>query len=103
VAHLLPTWDEYTVAYRDRSAALPPGGSLDPALFPYGALSNVVTIDGCVRGAWSRSVTRSSVRVSIRLLAAADEVEMAALNGAAGRLGRFLELPADLTCTDAAD
>src|SRR5467141_167303 len=55
VAHLLPNFDEYTVGYRDRSALLPTGGRFDPSLFSFGSmLSNVVTIDGIVRGAWRR-------------------------------------------------
>ena len=44
IAHLLPNFDEYTVAYRDRSAIVPER-PVDPRLFSYGSmLSNVLLI-----------------------------------------------------------
>lgn len=97
VAHLLPNWDEYTVGYRDREAALPPDRAFDPALFSFGSiLSNVVTIAGRVRGAWRRIIRRGSVRVEIRLLDQLDRTEIVAVEEAGGRLGRFLEVPVEL-------
>jgi winged helix DNA-binding protein len=48
-AHLLPNFDEYTVSYRDRAAAIDPDLPFNPALFSYGnILSNVVTLGGRV-------------------------------------------------------
>jgi hypothetical protein len=97
VAHLLPNWDEYTVGYRDRDAAMPADGLFDPALFPFGSiLSNVVTVAGRVRGSWRRTAARGSVCVEIRTLDRLDHAEVAAVEVAAGHLGRFLELPVEL-------
>jgi hypothetical protein len=92
LAHLLPNWDEYTVGYRDRAAALPADRPFDPALFPFGSiLSNVVIIAGRVRGTWRRTITRGKVRVELRLLDRLDLTERVAVEEAAGRLGPFLE------------
>ena len=45
VAHLLPNFDEYTVAYRDRAAVMHADCAFDPALFSFGSiLANVVTV-----------------------------------------------------------
>jgi hypothetical protein len=96
VAHLLPTWDEYTVAYRDRAAALPPGGELEVAAFPYGILSNVVTIRGQVRGAWRRITAKRDVRLEIRSVDTPNAAEVSAIEEAVQRFGRFLEAPAEL-------
>jgi hypothetical protein len=97
VAHLLPNFDEYTVAYRDR-AAIHPDGPFDPALFSFGSvLANVVTVGGRVRGAWRRTTTRGGVRVEIRLLDPLKPAERAAVEEAGRRLGRFLERPVELT------
>jgi hypothetical protein len=98
VAHLLPNWDEYTVAYRDRAAAMHPELSFDPALFSFGSiLSNVVTGGGRVRGSWSRTVSGGRVRIEARLLAPLAAPEAAAVQGAADRITGFLGQQVELT------
>ena len=78
--HLLPNFDEYLVAYRDRSAALDPDLDYNPAVFPFGSiLSNVVLVDGRVRGGWRK--TRGGVEV--RLLGTLSPAQKVALNTAA--------------------
>ncbi len=105
VAHLLPNFDEYTVAYRDRSALLDPKIPFDATSFAYyrdaspmgGILSNVVTIGGRVRGAWSRALTPGLVKVDVRSLAPMSRSEAGAVRRAAARLGRFLAARVELT------
>lgn len=97
VAHLLPNFDEYTVAYRDRTAAVHADRLFEPALFSFGSiLSNVVVVGGRVRGAWRRTVARG-VHVDVRLLDQLAPVEVAAVEEAGQRLGHFLESPVTLT------
>jgi len=102
-AHLLPNFDEYTVAYRDRAEILHADQPFDPALFARAGtsrsssisfasiLSNVVTVGGRVRGSWRRTVARGGVRVDVQPLDRFKRAETAAVEDAAGRLGRFLE------------
>jgi len=97
VAHLLPNFDELTVAYRDRSAADHPEGRFDPDLFAFGSiLSNVLVIGGRVRGAWHRVVRPRSARVQVRLLDPLRPAERAAVDRAADRMSRFLERPVEI-------
>lgn len=96
-AHLLPNWDEYTVGYRDREAALPPNQPFDPTLFSFGSiLSNVATIAGRVRGAWRRVSTSGSIRVELRMLDRLEAAEGEAIEESGQRLSRFLEQPVEL-------
>jgi hypothetical protein len=96
-AHLLPNFDEYTVAYRDRAAAVHREVRFEPAMFSFGSiLANVVVVAGRVRGAWRRTSTPAGVRVEIRLLARLKPAEVAAVEAAARRLGGFLERPLKL-------
>jgi hypothetical protein len=98
VAHLLPNFDEYTVAYRDRSATVHGGAPFDPALFSFGSvLANVVTIGGRVRGAWRRLAARAGFRVEIRLLDRLDNAEEAAVEEVGRRLSRFHERTVELS------
>lgn len=90
-AHLLPNFDEYTVGYRDRSAVLNPDCPFDPTLFSFGSiLSNIVTIEGQVRGAWRRTVTGPEVRVDVRLITPLEPAEIAGVWRVADRMSRFL-------------
>ena len=98
VAHLLPNFDEYTVAYRDRAAAVDDDRPFEPALFSFGSiLSNVLTIGGRVRGSWRRTVAGRGVRVAVRSLDRLEPSEAAAVEEAGQRLGRFLERPVELS------
>jgi hypothetical protein len=93
-AHLLPNFDEYTVAYRHRAAIMDAERRFDASLFSFGSvLSNVVVLDGTVRGAWRRTVTPRHVEVELRLLGPLQSAELAAVEKAADRLSRFLERP----------
>jgi hypothetical protein len=97
VAHLLPNFDEYTVGYRDRAAALHPDRPFDPTFFSFGSiLANVLVIGGLVRGSWRRLVGRATVRVEIRLLGKLSGAERAAVETAGRRLGEYLERPLEL-------
>ncbi|HYM96071.1 MAG TPA: crosslink repair DNA glycosylase YcaQ family protein, partial [Candidatus Sulfotelmatobacter sp.] len=97
VAHLLPNFDEYTVAYRDRAAILHPDRAFDPTLFSFGSvLANVVTIGGLVVGAWRRTAAGKDLRVEVRPLGRVSPVEASLVEGAGERLSRYLGRPVDL-------
>ncbi|MFI5270054.1 MAG: winged helix DNA-binding domain-containing protein, partial [Chloroflexota bacterium] len=97
VAHLLPNFDEYTVGYRDRADILDPGDPLDSAMFSFGnVLSNVLVIDGQVRGAWRRSLAGAGVRVDVQVARSLNRAEILAVEKAALGLGCFLDCKLDL-------
>jgi hypothetical protein len=93
VAHLLPNFDEYTVAYRDRAEILQAGRTYDP----FFVLSNVVTIGGTIRAGWRRTPKRNGVQVEISALNRFAHTEISAVEEAVRRLGRYLELPVQLS------
>jgi hypothetical protein len=89
-AHLLPNFDEFTVGYRDRRAIID-SAAFDPSLFSFGSvLSNVVTIDGLVKGAWQRTIEREFVRIQLRLPTKFTRAEMSLVRVAAQRYASFL-------------
>jgi hypothetical protein len=87
-AWLLPPFDEYTVAYRDRSEVVDPrfaarasaGGMLHP----------LVVVDGGVAGTWRRTLAKGAVRVSVQPFSRLAKGEWEAIASAAERYGRFL-------------
>ncbi len=61
--HLLPSWDEYTVAYKDRSLVINPNFQTESG---HGIFSPIVVIDGKIKGIWRRDLKTSSVDIEIR-------------------------------------
>jgi hypothetical protein len=95
-AHLLPNFDEYTVAYRDRDQ-LYVDGPFDRSVFSFGSvLANVVTIDGLVRGAWRRTFASRHVRLELRLLRDLHLTEQRAVETAGQKLAYFLGTSVEL-------
>ncbi|XYH93524.1 winged helix DNA-binding domain-containing protein [Sorangium sp. So ce1128] len=95
-AHLLPAFDEYLVAYRDRAAVLDPGharqvnaggGMLDPC----------IVIDGRVAGVWRRTLARRRVAIEANPFEPISKKEQQAVAAAARRYGEFLDLEVELT------
>ena len=112
VAHLLPNYDEYTVAFRDRAEILHADLPFDPDVFAragasgttsisFGSiLANVVTIRGKVRGSWRRSLERDGVRLEARMLDRLKPAESRAVEAAGRRFGEFLERPVEMTVSN---
>jgi len=88
---LLPPWDEFTVAYRDRSDILDPkyarrvnagGGILSPV---------IVVRDGVV-GTWKRAIKKDTVTVTPTFFKALNGADRALVAAAVGRYARYLGL-----------
>jgi hypothetical protein len=91
--HLLPPFDEYTVAYRDRSAFLDPAHAERTM---NGIMAPVVLVGGRIAGTWSREQKKDRVALRIELFAPASATVRRAIERAAEAYGRFLGLPASL-------
>jgi hypothetical protein len=89
VAALLPPWDEYVVAYKDRAHAL--GGLPRSVAGPGMAIGRpLILIDGRVRGSWGREINASTVRVRLDWWGKASAAERRAADRAARRYAAFL-------------
>jgi hypothetical protein len=98
IVHLLPNYDEFLIAYRDRAASLDPARHFDTAPFPYGSiLAHVVVLNGQVWGGWKRRLQDRHALVELGPLDVLDTTEGAALQDAVGRLARFLGVPVTVT------
>jgi hypothetical protein len=93
-AYLLPPFDEYTVAYRDRGAVLDPahGGLVSGN----GIFHPVIVLDGQVAGTWKRTFQKKAVVITLSPFASLKKKERQAIAEAAERYGAFLGMPAVL-------
>lgn len=91
-AYLLPNFDEYGVAYRDRSALVDPSSEKqDPQDSFY--LGNLVVIDGKAVGSWKRTFSKGAAVITTQLITRLSEVQTEAITAAANRYGAFLGMP----------
>lgn len=95
IAYLLPDYDEYTVAYRDRSAVLPPSNRKQ-VLTTNGIFNPIMVLDGQVAGIWKRTLGKKSVAVTLSPFSPIKKNGASSFKRAARRYGEFLGLPAVL-------
>jgi hypothetical protein len=95
-AHLLPSYDEYTVAYKDRSAALDPTDARR-MISGNGVFSPVIVVDGRVRGIWKRAIGKDAVVITRGLFDRLSGSETRAVEAAARRYEEFIGAPVRLS------
>ncbi len=93
IAHLLPPYDEYTVAYKDRSAAVDPH---DIKGAGYGIGPNIM-IDGRIIGTWKRTLKKDTVMISLSPFTPLTKSQNAAIAIAADRYSKFINMPVILS------
>jgi len=96
IAHLLPAYDEYTIAYKDHNAILSP----DYRELVVAAFGIVIVIDGQIVGAWKRVIERNHVLLTLDPFRALSEAEQQALDLVVQRYQAFLGKPIILTETE---
>jgi winged helix DNA-binding protein len=92
-AHLLPPFDEYTVAYKDRSAVIHSTHTRRPDAAT-AVLGPTVLLDGRAVGTWKRTLKREAVFIETSLWTTLKRAERDALDAAVQRYGEFLGLRA---------
>src|SRR5262249_48600281 len=87
-AYLLPLYDEYLIAYKDRSA------SLDAPLWKWAAggdpFSSAIVIGGRVVGRWKRRGVKNRATIEIALPRQVTKADERLLAAAIARFGAFL-------------
>lgn len=96
LARLLPTYDEYFIGFRDRSAIHARFAAAGVTDAITGLSSNLMTIDGQAVGTWERAFKPTSVIVRMKPVIRLTGVERAALAREAERLSRFVGLAVQL-------
>lgn len=99
-ALLLPGFDEYLIAYRDRSAILDPAYNRRIVPGGNGIFKPMLVSAGQIVGTWQRTVKRNAVTLAVHPFAPDDPLPT--LNTAIARYAHFLDLPITYDNNDAA-
>lgn len=96
VVHLLPVYDEYIVAYTDRSVIYSETpttqfGISDNIVFYY-----TIVLDGRVIGTWKRTAQKWKVKIETTLFCSLNDAEHEALAAAAQQYSNFIDSPVEM-------
>lgn len=94
--YLLPPFDEYTVAYRDRSAVIE-ASYVRLTNSGNGIFKPIVVIDGQIVGIWKREFRKGLVALEISLFNPLPRADRERIAVAADRYADFLGLPAEIS------
>jgi len=94
--YLLPNYDEYLVAYKDRPA---PDSSRAANMEARsgGAFPHHLVIDGRLAGSWRRTVKNNSVEIEVAPYKPLSKAHARAATGEAECYGEFLNMPIEIT------
>ncbi len=89
---LLPSFDEFVVGYKDRTAIIQP--ELEPALMPYknGIIQPVIVSDGQVVGTWKRTASKKSLTFDLAPFNPLAPKQVERLQNACEEYARYLGL-----------
>ena len=96
-ALLLPNYDEYLIAYKDRSAVVDSADAANVVARSNGAFPHHLVIDGRLEGSWTRTLKGNSVLIEVAPYNKLTPVQSRAVMSAADCYGEFLGLPASLS------
>ena len=94
-AYLLPLFDEYLIAYKDRRAALDTARWTRNA--PRDPFSAPIVVNGQVVGGWKRLQNGSSISIALTPFAPLDKRQVAAITDAARAYTRFVDADLELS------
>ena len=94
-AHLLPAYDEYLLSYKTHGDAMLDLTPEHRQQVSAGA-GQTILLDGKVVGTWKRSNKKDSVDITPCYFVKLTAAQIRAIAAAAGRYGKFVELPASL-------
>jgi hypothetical protein len=86
-AYLLPAYDEYTVAYKDRSAILDPAYAKQAR---NGIFSPGIVVNGQIVGTWKRTMKKDAVVITPSSFTSLSEAQNQAIAAAAQLYSRFV-------------
>ncbi len=95
-AFLLSIYDEYTIAYKDRSA-LGDGRYFEKLILMGNALTSVIIIEGKIVGTWKRVLKKNQVEIKLSPFRKLNNSEQKALALASNSYSKFIGLPSVLS------
>jgi hypothetical protein len=95
--YLLPTYDEFTLSYSDRSASIPAQLEIHlKEISDRGVFRPILVVDGQVVGIWKRSLHADRLHLEIQPFDQLDSALSDHIAAAAARYGQFLDMQIEI-------
>jgi hypothetical protein len=94
--YLLPNYDEYLIAYKDRRAVIDSTRVRNLGVFASAEHPHYLIVDGRVAGSWRRALTSSSAIVEVAPYEPLRREQRKVVSDEARRFGEFLQRECDL-------
>ena len=91
-AFLLPNYDEYLIAYKDRAPVVDASRAANVVARANGGFANHLLIDGRLAGSWSRTCTSTNVMIEVAPYKKLTAAQLRAVGNVADCYGEFLGL-----------
>jgi hypothetical protein len=98
-AFLLPVYDEYTVAYKDRDILLDEKAASSLNKINNLVFTNTVVIGGSVVGVWRRTIKKEKTIIEVNALVTLNTTQKEKIEAAAKRYGKFIGLKPEVIYT----
>jgi hypothetical protein len=92
-AYLLPNYDEFLIAYKDREPVINTTSAADGVVRLSDAFFHHLVIDGRLAGSWRRTVKAGKVFIEVAPYRRLTRAAALAVAAARERYGRFVEMP----------
>jgi hypothetical protein len=96
-AWLVPNYDEFLIAYQDRSLTVGTAARAGAPAATFDPFAHFLVVDGTLAGTWRRTQTRESMLVRVVPNRRLTRAERGAVAAAAERYGAFVKLRVDLS------
>jgi hypothetical protein len=96
-AFLLPNYDEYLIAYKDRAPVVDAARAANVVARSNGAFANHLLIDGRLAGGWSRTCSANNVMIEVAPYKKLTAAQLRAVGNVADCYGEFLGLRASIS------
>ena len=94
--HLLPTYDEYVVAYRDKGPIFNASNFTSTASLETVLARHILVVNGQVLGGWRSANTKGEAVIDVQPLGALNAAAIERVRTAAKRYGAFMQMPIKL-------
>jgi hypothetical protein len=91
--YLLPSWDEYTVAYKDRSLVIDP---THEAKAGHGIFNPNIVVNGLVKGSWRRTIKKDKIILEVNYFSPVSKAVHQKVSAEAKRYAKFFDTKLEL-------
>lgn len=94
--YLLPSFDEYFISYKDRTALIDADRISEVNRGLNGMFKPIIVVNGRIEGTWKRDIGRTDAHIDLHAFTKFSDEDLMRINAAVAKFGTFLTMNAQL-------